>query len=128
MGKRVGSPEGGNPPWSYLLVTAPTNAQVDNLQHRVHEECYSYKVFRKEVLADHPAPWLRLRAQRAAGGQLTTRPLPDPVLGNPIYIMDLDSPQWWEEVRDSMGQEQFAELWQLVLNAWDSLRIDDMLA
>ena len=32
---------------------------------RVHEECYKDSVFPEKVLGDHPAPWLRLRAQRA---------------------------------------------------------------
>ena len=46
-------------------MTAPTNAQVDMLLARVHEECYKDSVFREKVLGDQPAPWLRLRAQRA---------------------------------------------------------------
>ena len=32
----------------------------------MHEESYDDEVFRDEVLADHPGPWLRLRAQRVA--------------------------------------------------------------
>ena len=48
-----------------MLVTAPTNAQVDMLWTRVHEKCYSDTVFCDRVLGDHPAPWLRLHAQRA---------------------------------------------------------------
>ena len=47
-------------------MTAPTNAQVDNSLSRVHDECYADPVFCEKVLGDHPAPWLRLRAQRAA--------------------------------------------------------------
>ena len=31
MGKKVGGPEGDTPPPACVLVTAPTNAQVDNL-------------------------------------------------------------------------------------------------
>ena len=31
----------------------------------MHEECYKDTVFREKVLGDHPAPWLRLRAQQA---------------------------------------------------------------
>ena len=65
MGKRVGGPWGNNPPRACVLVTAPTEAQVDNLLSRVHQECYNDVVFRDAVLGDHPAPWLRLRAQRA---------------------------------------------------------------
>ena len=66
QGKRVGGPQGDNSPCSCVLVTAPTNAQVDNLLQRVHEESYGDAMFRDQMLADHPAPWLRLRAQRAA--------------------------------------------------------------
>ena len=65
LGKRVGGLEGDNPPRSCMLVTAPTNAQVDNLLSRVHEECYDDSVFRDKVLGNHSAPWLRLRAQPA---------------------------------------------------------------
>ena len=65
MGKKVGGPEGDTPPCACVLVTAPTNAHVDNLLTRVHEECYNDAVFHDRVLGDHPAPWLPLRAQRA---------------------------------------------------------------
>ena len=41
------------------------HAQVDNPLSRVHDECYNDVVFHDRVLGDHPAPWLRLRAQRA---------------------------------------------------------------
>ena len=65
MGRKVGGPEEDTPPCACVLGTAPTNAQVDMLLTRVHEECYKDTVFRERVLGDHPAPWLRLRAQRA---------------------------------------------------------------
>ena len=61
----MGGPEEETPPRACVLVTAPTNAQVDMLLTRVHEECYKDTVFRERVLGDHPAPWLHLRAQRA---------------------------------------------------------------
>ena len=64
-GRKVGGPEEDTQPPACVLVTAPTNAQVDMLLARVHEECYKDSVFREKVLGDHPAPWLRLRAQRA---------------------------------------------------------------
>ena len=60
MGRKVGGPETDTPPRACVLVTAPTNAQVDMLLARVHEECYKDSVFREKVLGDHPAPWLRL--------------------------------------------------------------------
>ena len=65
MGGKVGGPETDTQPRACVLVTAPTNAQVNMLLARVHEECYKDSVFREKVLGDHPAPWLRLRAQRA---------------------------------------------------------------
>ena len=66
QGKRVRGPEGDNRPRLCVLLTTPTNAQVDNLLSRVHEKSYVDRVFRAHVIGDHPAPWLRLRAQRAA--------------------------------------------------------------
>ena len=65
MGRKVGGPETDTQPRACVLVTAPTNAQVDMLLARVHDECYKDSVFREKVLGDHPDPWLRLRAQRA---------------------------------------------------------------
>ena len=64
-GKKVGGPEGDTPTRACVSMTAPTNAPLDNLLSRVHEECYDDAVFRDRVLGDHPAPWLGLRAQRA---------------------------------------------------------------
>ena len=46
QGRRVGGLEGDNAPRSCLMVTAPTNAQVDNLLSRVHEEYYADPVSR----------------------------------------------------------------------------------
>ena len=65
QGRRVGGPEGDNPPLACVLETAPTNAQLDNLLLRVHEECYVDPMFREAVIADHPAPWSQLRAPPA---------------------------------------------------------------
>ena len=70
MGRKGGGgPEEDTQRRACVLVTAPTNAQVDMLLARVHEECYKDSVFREKVLGDHPAPWLRLRAQRATAHQ-----------------------------------------------------------
>ena len=69
MGRKVGGPETDTPPRACVLVTAPTNAQVDMLLARVHKECYKDRVFREKVLGDHPPPRLRLRAQRATAPQ-----------------------------------------------------------
>ena len=65
MGRKVGGPEEDTQPRACVLVTAPRNAQVDMLLARVHEECYTDSVFPEKVLGEHPAPWLRLRSQRA---------------------------------------------------------------
>ena len=65
MGKKVGGAKEDTQPRACLLVAAPTNAQVDMLLARVHKECCKGSVFHENVLGDQPAPWLRLRAQRA---------------------------------------------------------------
>ena len=53
-----------NPPWACILVTAPTNAQVNNLMLRVIQSAKQDPVFSEEVLKDHPVPSMRLRAAR----------------------------------------------------------------
>ena len=52
------------PPWACILVTAATNAQVDNLMLRVIHSAEQDLVFSEAVLKDHPVPWMRLRAAR----------------------------------------------------------------
>ena len=54
MGRKVGGPETDTQPRACVLVSAPTNAQVDMLLARVHEECYKDSVFREKVLGDQP--------------------------------------------------------------------------
>ena len=49
-----------NPPRACILVTAPTNAQVDNLMLRVIQSAQQDLVFSEEVLKDHPVPRMRL--------------------------------------------------------------------
>ena len=51
-------------PRACILVTAPTNAQVDNLMLRVIQSAEQDLVFSEAVLKDHPVPWMRLRAAR----------------------------------------------------------------
>ena len=53
-----------NPPRACILVTAPTNAQVDNLMLRVIQSANQDLVFSKAVLKGHPVPWMRFRAAR----------------------------------------------------------------
>ena len=45
-----------NPPRACILVTAPTNAQVDNLMRRVIKSAQQDPIFSEEVLKDHPVP------------------------------------------------------------------------
>ena len=46
-------------------MTAPTNAQIDMLLTRLHEECYSDTAFGDRVIGDQSTPRLRLCARRA---------------------------------------------------------------
>ena len=59
-----GGAPNNHPPRACILVTAPTNAQVDNLMRRVIQSAEQEPTFSDEVLKDHPAPWMRLRAAR----------------------------------------------------------------
>ena len=52
------------PPRACILVTAPTNAQFDNLMLRVIQSAEQDLVFSRAVLKDHPVPWMWLRAAR----------------------------------------------------------------
>ena len=51
-------------------------------------------------------------------------PLPDPVLHNPICIMDPDTDRWWEQPEESFGKEDLDKLWVLVVEAWNCLNAD----
>ena len=53
-----------NPPRACILVTAPINAQVDNLMTRVMQSAQQDSTFSEEVVKDHPVPWMRLQAAR----------------------------------------------------------------
>ena len=50
-----------HPPRACILVTAPTNAKVDNLMRRVIQSAEQDPTLTEEVLKDNPAPWMRLR-------------------------------------------------------------------
>ena len=63
-GRRGGGAPTDRPPRACILVTAPTNAQVDNLMLRVIQSAEQDLVFSEAVLKDHPVPWMRLRAAR----------------------------------------------------------------
>ena len=62
--ERGGGGATDNPPRACILVTAPTNAQVDNLMLRVIQSADQDLVFSKAVLKGHPVPWMRFRAAR----------------------------------------------------------------
>ena len=55
-------------------------------------------------------------------------PLPDPVLHNPIRIVDLDTHSWCEQLKESLGKEHMDKIWGLVVEAWNCLTVDDVLA
>ena len=55
-------------------------------------------------------------------------PLPNPVLRNPIRIVDLDTERWWPQVEETLGKEDLDQLWSWVVEAWNCLKVDDVLA
>ena len=63
-GKKGGGAPTDKPPRACILVTAPTNAQVDNLILRVIQSAEQDLVLSEATLKDHPVPWMRLRAAR----------------------------------------------------------------
>ena len=62
--ERGGGAPTDKPPQACILVTAPTNAQVDNVMLRVIQSAEQDLVFSEAVLKDHPVPRMRLRAAR----------------------------------------------------------------
>ena len=62
--ERGGGAPDDHPSLACILVTAPTNAQVDNLMRRVIQSAEQDPTFSDEVLKDLPAPWMRLPASR----------------------------------------------------------------
>ena len=62
--ERGGGAPSDHPPRACILVTAPTNVQVDNLMLRVIQSAEQDPVFSEEVLKDHPVAWMRLPASR----------------------------------------------------------------
>ena len=52
---------------------------------------------------------MRALFEGGGGGLVITdspiHPLPDPVLYNPIRIVDLDTGRWWEQLEEISGQE-----------------------
>ena len=45
-------------------------------------------------------------------------PLPDPILNNPIRIVDLNGTTWWEELERTLGPEDLGRMYSDVEDAW----------
>ena len=56
------------------------------------------------------------------------QPFPNLVLHNPICIGDLDTDMWWEHLRESLGKEDLHKLGDLLVPAWNCMKVDDVLA
>ena len=54
-------------------------------------------------------------------------PLPDPILNNPIRIVDLNGRTWWGELERTLGAEDLGRMFNHVEEAWDNLRMDPVL-
>ena len=58
----------------------------------------------------------------------TTHPLAKPVLDNLIRIADPDMPQWQLQLVEALGKASLVDLRQLLIEAWDSLQVDEVLS
>ena len=54
-------------------------------------------------------------------------PLPDPVLNNPIRIVDLNGSTWWGELERTLGAEDLGRMFNHVEEEWANLRMDPVL-
>ena len=54
--------------------------------------------------------------------------LPDPILHNPIRIVDLETGTWWEHPEEILGKRDLQKVRSYVVEAWNCLRMDDVLA
>ena len=54
-------------------------------------------------------------------------PLPDPILNNPIRIVDLAGSTWWGELEQTLGAQDLGRMWHDVREAWATLRMDPVL-
>ena len=55
-------------------------------------------------------------------------PLSDPILHNPIRIVDLDSGKWWHTLEETLGNANLRKVHSHVLEAWHSMKMDPVLA
>ena len=54
-------------------------------------------------------------------------PLPDPILNNPVRIVDLNGPTLWGGSEQTLGAEDLGRMFNHVEEAWANLRMDPML-
>ena len=57
----------------------------------------------------------------------SAHPLPDPILNNPIRIVDLNGTTWWEELERTLGPEDLGRMYSDVEDAWANMRMDPVL-
>ena len=55
-------------------------------------------------------------------------PLSDPILHNPIGIVDLDLDRWWHQLEEYLGNAALREMHSHVVEAWHSMKINNVLA
>ena len=54
-------------------------------------------------------------------------PLPDPIVNNPIRIVDLAGSTWWGELEQTLGAQDLGRTFHRVQEAWANLRMDPVL-
>ena len=54
-------------------------------------------------------------------------PLPDPILNNPICIVDVNATTWWEELERTLGPEDLGRMYSDVEDPWANMRMDPVL-
>ena len=57
----------------------------------------------------------------------SVHPLPDPILHDPIRIVNLDATSWWWEPEETLGADDLCIMHSRVQEAWNSMRMDLVL-
>ena len=57
----------------------------------------------------------------------SAHPLPDPILNNPIRIVDLNGTTWREELVRTLGPEDLGRMYSDLEDAWANMRMDPVL-
>ena len=57
----------------------------------------------------------------------SVHPLPDPILHNPIRIVNLDGDRWWWEVEETLGPGDLQKMHSHVQEAWNTMKMDPVL-